>query len=281
MPQTKETWNTIAILGVGLIGGSIGMAVRSRGLARRVIGIGRRRSTLEQAKRLGAIDSGTTSIARGVAEADLVIVCTPVELIVQQVGEIAAACPAECLITDAGSTKGAIVEALDATEAHFVGSHPLAGSEKTGCEHGDADLFVDRACVITPGKKTRPEDYQAIDRFWSSLGMRTLRMTPSAHDRALASTSHLPHVVAAALASATREKDLPLVAGGWLDTTRIAAADEQLWRQILLDNQANTLSALDEFQAALDALRKAIEASDAPRLERLLHKGKARREAAD
>ena len=281
MPQTKEPWNTIAILGVGLIGGSIGMAVRSRGLARRVIGIGRRRSTLDKAKRLGAIDSGTTSIARGVAEADLVIVCTPVELIVQQVGEIAAACPAECLITDAGSTKGAIVKALDATDVRFVGSHPLAGSEKTGCEHGDADLFVDRACVITPGKKTRPEDYQAIDRFWSSLGMRTLRMTPSAHDRALASTSHLPHVVAAALASATREKDLPLVAGGWLDTTRIAAADEQLWRQILLDNQANTLSALDEFQAALDALRKAIEASDAPRLERLLHKGKARREAAD
>ena len=282
MPQRQKTWDTIAIIGVGLIGGSIGMALHSRSLAKQVVGIGRRQASLNKAKRLGAIDSGTTSIRRGVANAELVIVCTPVEQIVQHATAAAAKCPPDCLITDAGSTKQTIVDTLDAAEGmHFVGSHPLAGSEKTGCENGDADLFVDRVCVITPSRKTRQGDYESIDQFWTSIGMRTIRMTPQAHDKALAATSHLPHVVASALANATREKHLPLVAGGWLDTTRIAAADESLWRQILLENRENTLQNIDAFQASLDALRNAIANNDGPQVERLIRKGRQRREAAE
>ena len=284
MPQQHKTWETIAILGVGLMGGSIVMAVRERGLATRVVGIGRLQASLNKAKRHGAVDFGTTSIQRGVADADLIIVCTPVERIVDHVCEAAAFCPADALITDAGSTKEAIVQELSdwpGFPALFVGSHPLAGSEKTGCENGDADLFVDRVCVITPSRKTRDHEYESIAQFWASIGMRTIRMSPKAHDKALASTSHLPHVVAAALASATAEKHLPLVAGGWLDTTRIAAADESLWRQILLENRNNTLQSIDAFQTSLDALRKAIAENDGPKVERLMRKGRQRREAAE
>ena len=281
MPSRQKTWKNIAIIGVGLIGGSIGMAVRQRKLSEKVVGIGRRQGSLDKAKRLGAIDSASTSIARGVADADLVVVCTPVEHIVGHVKEVAANCAAECIITDAGSTKQAIVDSLDSCDARFVGSHPLAGSEKTGCEHGDADLFVDRVCVVTPTKRTPKADYESIDQFWSAIGMRVVRMSPTEHDSALASTSHLPHAVAAALASATPKKYLQLVAGGWLDTTRIAAADESLWRQILLDNQANTLRSIESFQAALDELRDAIAKNDGAQLQRLLRKGKQRREAAE
>ena len=283
MPQRVDTWETVAIVGVGLIGGSIGMALRERRLANKVVGIGRRKPSLAKAKRVGAIDTGTTDLTRGVANAELVIVCTPVDQIVGHVREAAASCSSPAIITDAGSTKESIVRELEDDPlpqgVRFIGSHPLAGSEKTGCEHGDAELFADRVCVITPSRRTPQADYDTIARFWESLGMTTLRMTPKAHDAALSATSHLPHVVAAALASATREKHLPLVAGGWLDTTRIAAADEKLWRQILLDNRENTLRSLETFEASLQSLREAIANNDGPRVERLMKKAKLRREA--
>lgn len=287
MPPVERTWDTIAVVGVGLIGGSIGMALRERKLARRVVGIGRRQAGLRKAKRCGAIDESATDVARGVAGAELVVVCTPVERIVEHVRRAAAACPPEALITDAGSTKAAIVTALDGTlpkqsshDVRFVGSHPLAGSEKTGCENASGDLFQDRVCVVTPSRRTPTADYETIAEFWRALGMNVVRMTPAAHDAALAATSHLPHVVASALAAATRGKHLPLAASGWLDTTRIAAADPQLWRQIFLDNRDNTLKSIDDFQETLNHLRDAIAAGDGPRLERLLARGKQRRDAA-
>jgi len=284
MLRTTPTWDTIAIIGVGLIGGSIGLAIRERRLARRIVGVGRRKGSLDKARRYGAIDRGTTDIARGVTDAEFIIICTPVERIVEHVHAATEACPPAALITDAGSTKQAIVEAIENWPlpggVRFVGSHPLAGSEKTGCENGDGRLFEDRVCVVTPSRRTRQKDYEQVARFWEALGMHTLRMTPKAHDAALATTSHLPHVVASALAAATREKHLPLVAGGWRDTTRIAAADAQLWRQILLENADNALRSIAEFETALAALRDAIAQRDGQRLERLLRKGKQRRDAA-
>lgn len=276
-----QLWNQVAIVGVGLIGGSIGMALRKRRLARRVVGIGRRQASLNKARRAGAVDGTTTDLARGVADAELIVVCTPVENIVGHVRAAADACPEGALITDAGSTKGAIVERLDGQlprQVRFVGSHPLAGSEKTGAEHARADLFEGRVAVVTPTRRTAATDYTAIEKFWSSLGARVIRKSPQAHDAALARTSHMPHAVASALAAATSGKDLPLVAGGWLSTTRIAAADEKLWRQILLDNRDNTLAALDDFEQALAQLRKAIEQNDRPHLERLWRKGRRKHE---
>lgn len=283
MPTNQPKWDTITIVGVGLIGGSIGLALKKRGLARRIIGVGRRQASLDLAIGCGAIDEGVTDVSTGVAEAHLVVICTPVDKIVSHVLAAGQACREGALITDAGSTKEAIVreveKATPSENVSFVGSHPLAGSEKTGCENGEADLFLGRTCVVTPTSATRAEDCQAIIEFWQSIGMNVEQMTPADHDAALACTSHLPHVVASALAFATSEDQLPLVAGGWLDTTRIAAADPQLWRQILLDNQQNTLAALDEFQSKLNGFRDAIAESNGPALEQLLENGKQRRDS--
>ena len=279
-------WDTVAIVGVGLIGGSIGLALRERKLARQVIGIGRRRESLEQALSRGCITQISTSVPEGVKQAQLVVVCTPVELIPRHVAEAAAAAPAGCLITDAGSTKAQIVagaEALLATRfpsgLPFVGSHPLAGSEKNGADAAAADLFVDRIVVVTPTKSSSSAAVAAIESFWQSLGARVMRMSPAEHDAALARTSHLPHLVASALAAATPDDLLPLTAAGWQDTTRIAAGDAELWRQIFLANRACTLKALADFETVLARLRSALEAADGPLLAELLTEGKRRRDA--
>lgn len=277
-----QPWKTVAIVGVGLIGGSIGLALRKRKLAERVVGIGHRQETLDEARKLKAIHHGTTDVAEGVRDAELIVVCTPVDAIVDHVVACAAHAPA-ALIADAGSTKAHIVESLDEQlprGARFVGSHPLAGSEKTGPQHARADLFEGRVVVVTPTRRTARGDAQAITQFWETLGARVVSMTPVAHDAAVAATSHTPHVVASALAAATNLRDLPLVAGGWLDTTRIAGGDEELWRQILLDNRENTLAALQRFQASLTDFRAALEAADGAKLKQLLKQGRKRREQA-
>jgi prephenate dehydrogenase len=283
-------WDTVAIMGVGLIGGSIGLALRERKLARRVVGIGRSEASLARAAACGCISESATSIAQGVAEANVVVVCTPVALIAGQVAEAAACCPPGAVITDAGSTKGEIVAAAEAAllalenqEAiggrSFVGSHPIAGGEKAGPEAARADLFVGRVCVVTPTSRTSGAALAEVEEFWQSLGSRLVRLSPEAHDAALARSSHLPHLVASALAAATAVEALPLTGSGWADTTRIAAGDVELWRQIFLSNRAGTLLALADFETVLKEFRSALESSDGNRLAELLAEGKRRRDA--
>jgi prephenate dehydrogenase len=275
-----RTWDTVAIVGVGLIGGSIGLALRERGLARRVVGVGRRRESLEKAKSRGCVDEISTSIAEGVKQASLVVVCTPVESIARQVSEAGEHCPADCVITDAGSTKAEIVAAVQGMKrVPFVGSHPLAGSEKNGSEAAAADLFDGRVAVVTKTEKSDPVAARTIEEFWQSLGATVLRMSPDEHDAALACTSHLPHLVASALAAATPEQLLPLTATGWQDTTRIAAGDVELWRQIFLANGESTLKALADFEKVLSRFRAALESADGTLLAELLAEGKRRRDA--
>ncbi len=270
-------------MGVGLIGGSIGKDLLERGLAREVIGIGRRASTLRTAKQVGAVTATTLSLERGVAKADMIIVCTPVAQIAADVCRVAAACPAHALITDAGSTKAALVAELETTlppETRFVGSHPLAGSEKSGPAAAKSRLFVHRTVVVTPSKATRPDDQQAVEGFWKSLGAEVLTMTPEDHDRVLAASSHLPHLAASALAACTNPEEVAhLVAGGWLDTTRIAAGDPGLWKQILSINRAHVLTALGRYEKVLSSLRKALERGDETGLEQILLEAKRTRDA--
>ena len=258
-------WDSVAIVGVGLIGGSIGLALLQRGLARCVVGIGRHESSLRKARERGTVTSTTTDLDRGVTDADLVVVCTPVGNIVEHVCQAAAHCPAGALLTDVGSTKGQIVleleRRLDKGPA-FVGSHPLAGSEKTGPEYAQADLFESRVTVVTPTPATRPQHVEQIEHFWSALGSRVIRMAPHDHDQAVAMTSHATHVLAAALAAATSPEELPLVAGGWKDTTRIAAADPQLWLQILMTNRDQVLKSIDKFEKVLATFRAALQCGD-------------------
>jgi prephenate dehydrogenase len=275
-------WDTVAIVGVGLIGGSIGLALRKRELAENIVGVGRRRESLRKALAAGVVTSTTQDIATGVREAQVIVVCTPVDSIAEHVRQSAAACPAGALLTDAGSTKARIVRQLNGAlprSVSFVGSHPIAGSEKNGCENAQADLFEGRVAVVTPTRKTNEEDLQRTADFWSALGASVLVMSPAAHDRALAAISHLPHLLAAALARATPEADLPLAAGGWRDSTRIAAGDAELWTQILSDNSENVLKALARFEKSLSAMRSAIERHDTRRLNNLLGEAKQVRDA--
>jgi prephenate dehydrogenase len=275
-------WKTVAIVGVGLIGGSIGLGLRTRHLASTVVGIGRRAESLETARRVGAISDATLDLAAGVHAADLIVVCTPVQLIVEHVIEAARHCPAGALITDAGSTKGSIVTRLDAVldpQVRFVGSHPLAGSEKQGPAQANADLLVDRTVVVTPTARTRPQDRDDVEAFWTALGARVVRLSPAEHDRALAETSHLPHLVAAALANSVATTNHRLSAGGFRDTTRIAAGDPELWAQILLDNRAHVLAALEPFERSVAALRQSLETSDLWELTRILRQAKNKRDA--
>lgn len=275
-------WNTVAIVGVGLLGGSIGLGLRQRGLAKQVVGIGRRRATLDSARRLGAITASTTLLDRGVHDADVVVVCTPVEQVAAHVRAAADCCPRGCLLTDVGSTKGRIVSQLDGglpAGTCFIGSHPLAGSEKRGVAAANGDLLVGRVVVLTPIRGTEPKARRAATTFWQSLGARVVEMTPAEHDAALAFTSHLPHAVAVALALAVPAADLALAAGGLRDTTRIAAGDAEIWTQILLDNRDNVAAALERFDASLADLREALTTADRRQLKRILTQAKRKRDA--
>ncbi len=274
--------DTVAIVGVGLIGGSIGLALRQRGLAKSVVGIGRRQVSLRIARRVGAVTHTTIDLNKGVAEAELVVVCTPVGQIVNFVRQAARHCPERVLMTDVGSTKQIIVQALDGglpRGCRFLGSHPLAGSEKTGALSATADLFEGRVTVLTPTKSTRAEDFDLLEAFWAALGSVVVQMSPEEHDRTLAMTSHLPHLAAAAVAVALPERYFRFCSTGALDTTRVAAGDPEMWRQVLCMNRENVLSALDELGGKLSALYTAIRDDRQDDILRFLTLAKKNRDA--
>jgi prephenate dehydrogenase len=255
----------VAVVGVGLIGGSVGRALRARSLAAKVVGVGRNPASLDEALRVGAIDGSTTDLAEGVAGADVVVVCTPVPQITPDVLRAAAHGPTGLLVTDAGSTKRSIVEAVERDErarSVFVGGHPIAGSERKGPSHADADLFVGRACVLTPTDQTPPDRLARARAFWAALGCRVVELDPAAHDQALALTSHLPHAVAAALAATVPAEALGLAAGAYRDGTRVAGSDAALWSGIFRDNRGPLLHALARFQDQLSEFRRALENDD-------------------
>lgn len=261
-------YDTVAIVGVGLIGGSIGLALRERRLAQKIIGIGRRQASLDAARAVGAIDNGVTNLANGVAQAQLIVIATPVDSIAERVIQVAAICPAASLITDVGSTKEAIVAAVDAGLAgrrsgpRFVGSHPLAGDHRTGPEHARAGLFDGRTVVVTPTELTRTAAVTEVSGLWQALGATVQSMPPARHDAALAYTSHLPHLAAVALAMGTPSDFLHLTASGWRDTTRIAGGDPKLWQAILTANRQHVLDALDMMGQTLGNIRESLEQGD-------------------
>ena len=275
------TFDTLVVVGVGLLGGSVALAARQRGIVRRVIGVGRTAARLEQAREANVVDDISTNLAAAASQANLLIFATPVNLIVSGVREIATACRPGTLITDVGSTKGhlcrELVDGLPNTVS-FIGSHPLAGSEKQGWEHSRADLFDGRVCVVTPMDASPRDRLAQLTAFWQAIGMSVVEMTPEAHDLALAQTSHVPHVVASALARTLADDNRSLAATGFADTTRIAAGDPNVWVPILLDNRDAVLTSLDEFSAEVAVIREALIRSDADEIRRLWEQGKAIRE---
>ena len=292
-PPTKSTavipipdasrcrFDTLVVVGVGLLGGSIALAARQRGIVRRVIGVGRTAPRLEQARDARVLDDVSTDLVAAATQADLLIFATPVNLIVAGVREAASACRPGTLITDVGSTKAHLCRELSAglpNSAAFIGSHPLAGSEKQGWEHSRADLFDGRVCVVTPTETSRRDEITRLTAFWQAIGMSVVEMSPEAHDRALAQTSHVPHVVASALARTLTDENRSLAATGFADTTRIAAGDPNVWVPILLDNRDAVLASLDEFSNQVAALRESLIRGDADEIRRLWEQGKAIRE---
>ncbi len=277
-----KSFGNVAIVGVGLIGGSIGMALRKLGLADKVIGIGHRQVSLRIARRVGAVTNTTIDIAKGVAEADLVVVCTPVGRIIQDVQEAAKHCREGTLLTDAGSTKQTIVEALDGqlpNGCRFLGSHPLAGSEKSGATNAEADLFDARVAILTPTKNTLAEDFDLLEQFWTSLGSVVVQMSAGEHDRALSLTSHLPHLAASALAATMPETLFRLCGTGMKDSSRLASGDPELWVQILDLNREHVLTALEQFGAKLAAIHGAIRDGKDNELREILTLAKKNRDA--
>lgn len=271
-------FDTVAIVGVGLIGGSIGLAVRERKLARQVIGIGRNEGNLAEARRLGAIDAGTTVLEHGVEEAQLVVVCTPVDTIADFVSRAAGNSANRTLITDAGSTKHEIVKTVETLlidrrdGPRFVGSHPLAGDHRTGVAHARGDLFDGRKVVVTPTDATHRAAVVEVGGFWQTLGAEVVVMSPTEHDEALAATSHLPHLIASALALATPKDLLPLAASGWRDTTRVAGGDPEMWRAIFATNRQEVLEALKRFERWTGEIREILTLQQDERLLRLLER---------
>ncbi|GIW92346.1 MAG: prephenate dehydrogenase [Pirellulaceae bacterium] len=276
-------WQSVTIIGVGLIGGSLGLALRRAGVADRIVGVGRDAKRLSEAVRRGLITQATTNLEEGVAEAELVVVCSPVDRIADHALRALRASPRRAVVTDVGSTKRSIVRAVErygAQEARrFVGGHPIAGSEQRGAASARDDLFTCRTVVLTPTARTDPKAVLRIKRLWESVGARTVSMKAEQHDRILASTSHLPHLVAAALAAATPTRYLEFAGTGWADTTRIASGDVDLWVAIAMDNRKPLLRAIEKFQNQLERLRIALAGQDTRSLKSALRKGKKHRDA--
>ncbi|RLS76634.1 MAG: prephenate dehydrogenase/arogenate dehydrogenase family protein [Planctomycetota bacterium] len=278
----KAQWPTVAIVGVGMIGGSIGKALLGRRLADRVIGVSRSAASSAAAKRAGAVSETTLDLAAAAA-ADLVVVAAGVAAIPGLLDALDALVKPGTLITDAGSTKTSIVANWErrrrSRRGRFVGSHPIAGSHRRGAAAADAGLFTGRVAVVTPVPATPPRDAEDAASLWAALGSTVFMMPPREHDRILAATSHAPHLLAAAIVAATPPATHRFTAGGWRDTTRIAAGDPELWADILLDNAAPVASAMKRFAIAAEKMLSAIEAGDRGRLVTLLRRAKDARDA--
>lgn len=290
--MTDHLFKRISIVGVGLLGGSAGMAALSGGLCEEVIGVGRSENSLQEAVRQGAISRFTTDTREGVADADLIILCTPVRRITSIMEEIVAAAPAGAIITDVGSTKLNIVRSGDAATAgtgkFFVGGHPMAGSEKSGVHYARADLFNESTCFVTRSEQTDITAFTRVAEFWRRLGCRIVISRPERHDRLTAMISHLPHLAAVALVRAVEsfDEDKNLVRGiignGFRDTTRIAAGNSEMWEDICVENSSEIARARQALEEALRELMDACAPNGSnDRLYSILEEAKEFREFLD
>lgn len=278
------TLEQLTILAPGLLGGSVARAARARGLARRIVIWARRPETRLQLRGQPWCDAVADTPEQAVQGASLVVVAAPVDRIVPLVAQIAAALQSGAVVTDVGSVKGEIARHASAAlgqHAHFVGAHPMAGSEKTGWEHGSADLFERRTCFITPLARTEPKAVEIVARFWRDLGAEVVTVDPDQHDEIVAHISHLPQVIATSLASFLAQKNPAWrnhAGGGLRDTTRIAASDAGIWRSILEQNRDEVLRALRQFEDELHGFQAALANGDYTEIVARLERGKAYRD---
>lgn len=255
----------VAILGVGLLGGSVALSLKRVRPRVRLVGLARSPEKHQQLQRLGIVDEIADSVSEAAQGCDVVVVAAPVDRIAALVVESAAASPGHCLITDVGSTKGGIVAALAAepmATAKFVAAHPIAGSEKSGPEFASADLFDGKWIVLTPAEQTDRQLLEKAERFWQLTGGNTREMSPGEHDAHLAAISHVPHLVSALVAKMAHPEARPLVGSGWTDMTRIAAGDPTMWTAICRENRQAIRQELQRFCGELEHLRQLLDQQD-------------------
>lgn len=270
------------IVGVGLLGASLGLAVRQKKLAERVIGVGRTDSpSLEIALRKGAIDEAVTDVTQVAAEADIIVLCTPVRKIAAMLQSLRGKLNPRAVVTDVGSTKAEIMAASEGTLGEqFIGSHPMAGSEKRGPDSARADLYQGGLCLLCGSSISISG--QNIDALWRAVGMRTKWISPEDHDRCVAAISHLPHAMATALVNTVGRKPefLEAAAGGFFDTTRVASGDVDMWVDILLTNRDAIAEQLSTFSQEIENLKQAVLRGDESAIREHLTSAKQVRDGA-
>lgn len=273
---------TLVIAGVGLLGASLGLAVKQQNLATKIIGVGRAGSpSLSIAQQRGAIDAGVTDLADVAAEADVIVLCTPVRQIAADFAKLRGRIKPTAVVTDVGSTKAAIMAAgTAALGEQFVGSHPMAGSEKRGPDAARADLYSNGLCMLC-GSAQSPQG-QKIDQLWRAVGMRTKWLSPADHDRCVAAISHLPHAAASCLVNDVGQTPefLEAAAGGFFDTTRVASGDIDMWVDILLTNRDAIAEQLAKFGAEIETLKQSVIRGDESAIREHLTRAKQTRDAA-
>ncbi|HVG02993.1 MAG TPA: prephenate dehydrogenase/arogenate dehydrogenase family protein [Nitrospira sp.] len=286
----KPHFKQVAIIGVGLIGGSLGMILRRQGMAATVVGIGRRIENLKTAVEMGAIDRYVSDPREGIKDADFVLLATPVDTYERHLKEWASSLKPGAIVSDVGSVKGELVmrtESLMPPNVRFVGAHPIAGKEKTGVAAGSETLFAGARCILTTTSQTDPDALDKVRALWEAAGSIVLEMDPLLHDKILGAVSHLPHVAAFALMTAladVRDHGVPELdlaghsGGGLRDTTRIAASSPEMWRDIFLWNRDNLLQLIETYQRHLGEMKRLIAAGDAAGIEKQLEKAKHERE---
>ncbi|MBD3182426.1 prephenate dehydrogenase/arogenate dehydrogenase family protein [Candidatus Poribacteria bacterium] len=263
--------DNFVIIGVGLIGGSVGLGLKKAGYAGKITGLGRRWSSLNNAIEMGAVDSATLDFNEALRNADMVLVSTPVDIIPSMVIKAAEYTPDECIITDAGSTKAFIVSEVKSSilnAGRFIGAHPMAGSHKSGVTASCTDLFHNSRCIITPTDSTPPPNMDTVIEMWKMLGAQTEIMSPEEHDFLIAAASHLPHVTACALTRVvsaienSKGKAIDFAATGFADTTRIAAGSPEIWAGILQQNSVMVSQMLEKIEKELASIRKNLDSGD-------------------
>ena len=280
----------VVIIGVGLIGGSLGLVVKQRGLAGSVVGVGRRIENLKMAVEVGAIDRYETNLRDAVHDADLVVLATPVQTYASHLRDWGQTLQPGAIVSDVGSVKGGLVveaETLLPAGVHFVGAHPIAGREKSGVAYASPNLFHGARCLVTPTKQTDQQALDTICQLWEAAGSIVLSMDPFVHDWVLGSVSHLPHVAAFGLMHALQDLqgqmddpvDLVDFSGGGLrDTTRIAASSPEMWRDISLANRQNLVRMIETYIQQLEKFKDLLEQEDGAGLVDLMTKAKELRE---
>ena len=267
----------VAIVGTGLIGGSLALSIKKKRIASEVVGVSRHKKSLAAAKRIGAIDKGSLNL-RIIKDADLIILATPVNMILNLAAKISKISGTDAIITDVGSTKQEIVAKLESIFPNFVGSHPLAGSEKRSISNADSEMFIGSVCILTPTRKTKRPALKRIKRFWNRLGATTIDLSPENHDKILYFTSHLPHIAAFSLIESVLHQYLEFASGGLKDTTRIAASDRELWADIFLSNRKNILKGIVVLEKNLANIKSALNNKDRKSLIKILKRAKKKRE---